>query len=177
MHPAKTELARNALATRDPVLSLSERRLLILCDGKRTTEELSTLLGPETLAMLERLGERGFVALPPAPPAAQPAPVTGPPSATRNRRSAAIAKLYMNDMLVLMRRDDARDMSARLQATSSEHEIRVAVDAALVLIATVSGPPYARKVASRVAEVVPESWLAEPDSTLAELSSGSPEPA
>ncbi|MDX5444603.1 MAG: hypothetical protein LPJ87_00915 [Zoogloeaceae bacterium] len=176
MHPAKTELARAALAARDPALNLTERRLLILCDGKRAPDELAALLGPETPDMLERLRERGFVT-PAATPSAEPEPAVQPPAPTRSRRSAAIAKVYINDMLVLMRRDDAEAMSARLHAAGSDHEVMTAVDAALQFIAEVSGPRYARKIATRVAEVAPESWLVEPDSTLAGLSSDSPEPA
>jgi hypothetical protein len=170
MHPAKTELARSALAARDPALSPAERRLLILCDGKRQPDELAALLGPDTPAMLAGLRERGFVTQPPAAPAPPPEPAVET-AAPRGRRSAAIAKVYINDMLVLMRRDDAEAMSARLHVAATDHEVMTAVDAALQLIATVSGPRYARKIATRVAEVAPESWLAEPDSTLAELSS------
>lgn len=177
MHPAKTELARNALAARDPALTPAERRLLILCDGKRAPDELAALLGPDTSAMLEGLRERGFVTRPPASPAPPSEPVAEAAAAPRSRRSAAIAKVYVNDMLVLMRRDDAEAMSARLHAAATDHEVMTAVDAALQFIAEVSGPRYARKIATRVAEVAPESWLSEPDSTLAELSSGSPEPA
>ena len=169
MHPAKTELARTALAARDPALAPAERRLLILCDGKRPPDELAALLGHETPAMLERLRERGFVTRPPAPPPPPPEPAVEAAAAPRNRRSAAMAKVYVTDMLVLMRRDDAEAMSARLRTAATDHEVMTAVDAALQLIATVSGPRYARKIATRVAEVAPESWLGEPDSTLAEL--------
>ena len=174
MHPAKTELARAALAARDPALTPVERRLLILCDGKRAPDELAALLGPDTPAMLEALRERGFIT---RPSAAAPEPLAQTAAAPRSRRSVAIAKVYINDMLVLMRRDDAEAMSARLHAAASDREVRTAVDAALRLIAEISGPRYARKIAARVAEVAPESWLGEPDSTLAELSSDSPEPA
>lgn len=183
MHPAKTDLARRALAARDPALGLSERRLLILCDGKRALDELSTLLGPDTSGMLERLQDLGYLTRPsysaphPEPlsvaPAASIAPEVASPS--RNRRSAAIAKIYVTDMLSLMRRDDASAVSAHLHAATSEREVMAAIDATLRFIAEVSGPRYARKIASRVAEVVPENWLAEPDSTLAGLVSDNTE--
>lgn len=169
MHPAKTDLARTALAVRDPALKLADRRLLILCDGKRPLDELAALLGPDTPGMIERLREQGFLTLPP-PPAA---PRSQAPALPRNRRSAAIAKIYMTDMLSLMQRDAADAMSARLHAAGSEPEVMAAVDAALRFVTEVSGPRYARKIAIRLAEVVPENWLSEPDSTLAELSSDS----
>lgn len=183
MHPAKTDLARTALAARDSTLGLAERRLLILCDGKRPLDELTALLGPDTPGMLERLQERGFLTRPPvAEPAPEPRPETPqeaiapePATTARNRRSAAIAKIYVTDMLSLMRREDADAMSAHLHAATSEPEVMAAIDATLRFITEVSGPRYARKIATRVAEVVPDAWLAEPDSTLAELASDSAE--
>lgn len=169
MHPAKTELARSALAARDPALGPAERRLLILCDGKRPLDELTALLGPDTPGMLERLREQGFLT---RPTVAEPAPVADKAATTkRTRRSAAIARIYVADMLKLIRRDDADAMSATLYAATSEPDILAAIDAALRFVGEVSGPRYARKIAARVAEVVPEAWLTDPDSTLAELAS------
>ena len=173
MHPAKTELARNALAARDPALGLIERRLLILCDGRRGLDELTALLGPDTPAMIERLQEQGFLTRPPVAEAPAAAPAPEPTTTTRNRRSAAIARIYMTDMLKLMRRDDANAMSARLHAAATDPELRVAVDDALRFISDLSGQRYARRIATRVAEVAPEVWLSATDSMLVELISGS----
>jgi hypothetical protein len=167
MHPAKTELARNALAARDPALGLIERRLLILCDGKRPPDELTALLGPDTPSLLERLQEQGFLTRPPV--AAAPAPE--PATTTRNRRSAAIARIYMTDMLKLMRRDDADAMATRLHAAATDPELRVAVEDALRFISDLSGQRYARRIATRVAEVAPQAWLSGSASMLVELTS------
>ena len=91
MHPAKTELARSALAARDPALGPAERRLLILCDGKRPLDELTALLGPDTPGMLERLQERGFLTRPPiAEPPPEPLPET--PAATIAPEPAALPR-------------------------------------------------------------------------------------
>lgn len=66
-------------------------------------------------------------------------------------------------------------MSAKLYAAASEPDILPAIDAALLFVAEVSGLRYARKIAGRVAEVAPEAWLVEPNSTLVELASDSTE--
>jgi hypothetical protein len=171
MHPAKTELARIALAARGPTLNTAERRVLILCDGKRPPDELTTLLGADTPAILERLRAQGFIT---GQPTAEPRRTTDRATTARNRRSAAIVKIYMVDMLGVMRRGDADAMSAHLHAARSDPEVMATIDAALRFIAEVSGPRYARKVATRVAKVAPEVWLSRPDSVSADLSSETP---
>ncbi|MBN8717004.1 MAG: hypothetical protein J0I72_02650 [Stenotrophomonas sp.] len=58
----KTPLARNALkAGTDAGLSLLERRILILADGKRSLDTLAGLLGPEILPMIDRLLRDGYL--------------------------------------------------------------------------------------------------------------------
>lgn len=58
----KTPLARNALqAGADAGLSLPERRILIVADGKRSLDALVGLLGPEILPVIDRLLRDGYL--------------------------------------------------------------------------------------------------------------------
>lgn len=168
MQPAKTDQGRAALAARDASLSPSDRRLLILADGKRSLDELAAMLGPDTPTAVTRLGELGFLHLPAATVAARPATATTANAApVRPRRSVAVAKIYMHDMLSLMRSPEADAMAAELHAASTEMAILHTLREALRFIAGISGPRYARKLAERLHEVVPEEGLAELDRLIA----------
>lgn len=170
MQPAKTDQGRAALAARDASLSPSDRRLLILADGKRSQDELTAMLGPDTPAAVTRLSELGFLRLPAAPVATRPAATTATTANAapiRPRRSVAVAKIYMHDMLSLMRSPEADAMAAELHAASTEMAILHTLREALRFIAGISGPRYARKLAERLHEVVPEEGLTELDRLIA----------
>ncbi|WP_449447147.1 hypothetical protein [Thermomonas brevis] len=69
----KTALAHSALhAGSSAGLSLAERRILIVVDGKRTLDEVVALLGPDILPTLDRLRKDGY--LQHAAPRVAPAP-------------------------------------------------------------------------------------------------------
>ena len=58
----KTALAHSALhAGSSAGLSLAERRILIVVDGKRTLDEVVALLGPDILPTLDRLRKDGYL--------------------------------------------------------------------------------------------------------------------
>jgi TonB family protein len=60
----KTESGKNALTSARGALSSAARQLLILIDGRRTLDDLSAMLGAETLERsLEQLEAQGHVAL------------------------------------------------------------------------------------------------------------------
>lgn len=62
MLPSKTVRAHNALqAGPSAGLSLAERRILIVTDGKRTLNEVMALLGPDILPAVDRLLEDGYI--------------------------------------------------------------------------------------------------------------------
>lgn len=173
MHPAKTERGRAALAARDPLLTPSDRRLLILTDGKRSLDELAALLGPDAPDTLDRLVELGFVSrLRPQPTTVSlsaPASTGTTAEPTRPRRSVAVAKIYMVDMLSLMRSAEAETMAGQLHAASTERAITQALCAALDFVADVSGPRYVGKLAGRLREVMPQDGLSELDALVARL--------
>lgn len=58
----KTALAHSALqAGSSAGLSLAERRVLIVVDGKRTLDDVVALLGPDSLPLLDRLRKDGYL--------------------------------------------------------------------------------------------------------------------
>ena len=58
----KTALARSALqAGSSAGLSLAERRILIVTDGKRTLNEVTAMLGPDILPAIDRLLKDGYI--------------------------------------------------------------------------------------------------------------------
>jgi hypothetical protein len=58
----KTDKARAALHdSRDAGLSLHERRVLILTDGKRTLNDVMAMLGPDILPAIDRLLRDGYI--------------------------------------------------------------------------------------------------------------------
>lgn len=136
----KTELAREALRTRSPLLSVRERQLLVLVDGRRTVAELRALMGEAVERELDALHSRAFVqgvaqerAVHPAAAkpggagafrgpvvapgaSAGPTPSTTPSMARTPRRSLAGSRLYLTDMLLMMRQPSASAWAAALQS-------------------------------------------------------------
>lgn len=80
MRPTKTELARQTLETHSRVLGMRERRLLILCDGRRDLDELKQLFGEDVATLLIQLVAAGYLAVAPLPSsrAATPARAAAP---------------------------------------------------------------------------------------------------
>lgn len=79
----KTSLARDALqAGSSAGLSLQDRRILIMTDGKRSLNEVMALLGADILPAIDRLIRAGYIddgrtSAPAATPRAAPAPGLG----------------------------------------------------------------------------------------------------
>lgn len=175
MSLAKTEKARLALQSRSADLGPRERQLLILCDGRRKPGELLPLLGLDAQSLLERLLRDGYVVrldgMPPGPervsatgtfrvPApAAPIVVPAPAAPARTRRSVAATKMYMIDMLQLLRDMDASSIAVSIQTSADEDELVAHVLGALRYIRRKSGPSYARRIAERLAEMLPEAYL------------------
>lgn len=57
----KTSLARDVLSGQGQALSQAERRILILCDGRRDVAQLLAMLGPEADASIRLLAEQGYL--------------------------------------------------------------------------------------------------------------------
>jgi hypothetical protein len=157
-------------------LSLAERRVLILCDGRRRRDDVVALLGTHALSLLERLLREGYLTVdggvPPAPrplatasgaastrgPVAAPAlsPSAPPPA---SRRSLAVSRMYLIDMLQLQRDPESASLRAEIQTSPSEEELVYRMMKGLRHLQAVAAGSYARRVGDRLAEILPEQHL------------------
>ena len=173
----KTERGRTALQAHSTSgLSLAERRVLILCDGRRHRDDIVALLGADALSMLERLLQDGYLTLEtatvPTPRlvatdgrhvadtelATPPPPVQAPPR-TASRRSLAASKMYLIDMLQLQRDPESVSLRADIQTSPSEDELVYRMMQGLRHLQSVAAASYARRVGDRLAEILPEPHL------------------
>lgn len=184
----KTPKARAALQSRAAELLARERQLLILCNGHRPVAEIAKLFGSQTTPIVDDLRRRGYLAevesdldaaatLPasatsakaphegrssrPQPLAGVERPAAAAPAvaAPRNRRSIAATKMYVIGLLQLIREMEATSLAVSLHTSVSEDELMAYVVQALRFIEHRSGVSYARQVATRLAEIVPEGHL------------------
>lgn len=178
MPPHKTEKAHLALRDRPADVSVLERRILILSDGRRGDEEIAELLGVQARDALARLLRDGYLAgretpsapvaaavpATTAPPAVQ-APAPDPPGAApaTSRRSIAAAKMYVIDMLQLQRGVEAGALAAAVRACRDQDELAAHMLRALRFIHGVANSSLSRRVADRLAEIMPEQYLPELD--------------
>lgn len=58
---AKTDKARTAIQNRDAGLSAQERHILIVSNGQRSLNDIVSMLGPATLAPIDRLLRDGYL--------------------------------------------------------------------------------------------------------------------
>lgn len=92
----KTEQARAALATeKNAGLSLPQRRILILTDGKRSIDDIMTMLGSEILADIDSLIRAGYLS-------------TTDSASQRSQAVAALGQLWRS-VAAKVRQDDAAD--------------------------------------------------------------------
>lgn len=61
MNLHKTSKARELLAGNSQVLSQAERRILILCDGRRSRDDIVRMLGPDCVESMQLLLAQGFL--------------------------------------------------------------------------------------------------------------------
>ncbi len=169
MHPRKTELALSVLQAHRAPLDLRQRRALILCDGKRSLDDLSQLLGNDAPALVAQLIRDGYLLAdahdaPPAVPApvamATPAPAAAAAPATERRRSIVAARIYVLDILALQRNPTAQQLHRQLQSSREEGETVNAIRLALAHLPAMTSDGYAQRVRGRLQEVLPEPHLA-----------------
>lgn len=170
MNPHKTEKAHSALRDRPADVSVLERRILILSDGRRDDEEIADLLGAQARDALARLLRDGYLSdrdaapvMPAAAPAAiEPRELPGAAPAS-SRRSIAAAKMYVIDMLQLQRGPEAAAIAAAVRVCRDTDELAAHMLRALRFIHGVANPSLSRRVADRLAEIMPEQYLPELD--------------
>lgn len=170
MPARKTELAHQALARHDTTLALRQRRVLILCDGRRTTGERTRMLGAGTPALLLQLCDGGYLEGLDAPvvvrgptPAAERATHRGetpaPLDAPGRRRSLGAARIHVQGILELQRAPAPGALRARLVGASSEAATIDALLEAILGLPDFTKPGFAGRLRERVAEVLPEPHL------------------
>lgn len=162
----KTELAHQALARHGTTLGLRQRRALILCDGRRSTAELSRMLGADTSALLQQLCDDGYLegldttlAVAARKRPAAVAPGTGSPPAAARRRSLSAARIYVQGILELQRAPAAQMLRTRLVGATSEPATIAALLEAVAGLADFTKPGFAERIRERVAKVLPEPHL------------------
>ncbi|MCV2419609.1 hypothetical protein [Paucibacter sp. DJ2R-2] len=173
-YPAKTEAGREALRLRDPALNARDRQILVLANGERALQELAGMVGVGGAAAMERLAGLGFLTLtrPAAPalsPPPRPSPNPTPPtaaavapaqvSAQAERRSSAAAKMYIVDVLQMIRGPEAQALAALVHTSGTEEELMEALDQVLERLAVLTRPRYALRVCQHLQTVLPHSAL------------------
>lgn len=170
-YPRKTDSGREALRLRDPALNARDRQILVLANGERAFQELAGMVGLGGAAAMERLAELGFLSLePPAVPAASagsaaPAataataarPDPQPEPAALERRSSAAAKMYLVDMLAMIRGPEASTLAALVHGSRSETELLDRLEPVLERIAQLTRPSYALRICQHLQTLLPQS--------------------
>ncbi len=174
----KTEKAHSALRERPADVSVLERRILILSDGRRGDAEIADLLGAQARDALARLLRDGYLAGRDIASTARstsishPAPVAAAAGEKRelhiaapaqSRRSIASAKMYIVDMLQLQRGAEAAAIAAAIRGCRDQDELAAHMLRALRFIHSAANSSLSRRVADRLAEIMPEQYLAELD--------------
>lgn len=185
-HPAKTTAGREAMQARDPALSARDRQIMVLANGQRGPEDMAALLGPGTVAEIERLIGLGFLApalpvalpqalaVPPAKPevprdsraepagalvaaAPPPPPSRAPAPAPRaaSRRSLAATKMYVIDVLQMIREPEAAALATLVHTSSSETELMESLLQVLERLPVLTRPSFAHKVCAHLLTIVP----------------------
>jgi hypothetical protein len=154
---AKTPTGRAALHQRDRNLSPRERQILVIADGTRSRSQLVELFGPPAEPQIDRLLQMGFL----AGTANQLHHASGDASTLPDaRRSLVATKIYCVDMLQLIRAPGAAEVMRSIQSSDSEAELMRNVKRCVVYLQENAAQSYASKVEARLAEIVPQQYLA-----------------
>lgn len=179
----KTVDGFDELERRSRGLHVRARRILILCDGNRRLGEIVSVLGASAVAVAFELMEQGFLAVSASAELHSPAlssagakekePEPAGPSgmfrksrdkgnkaSSRNRRrSIAMARMYMFDMVHRLLGDQEEPARAYLRDARSPEALVDAFYECLLLIEEISGAEMAGKVASQLLEMAPEEMM------------------
>lgn len=182
----KTSAGRREQQQRSQALSARQRHVLILCDGRRAIGELCALMGQEAQQLARELLAAGFVervGLANAPePVEAPlkrtsktsaqgsaAPEPNPSSVTASqlaqavapppRRSIALSRMYMFDMMERLLGAQSELARAHLRAADHPEAVLAALQECLALIAEIAGPLQADKVRLQLCDMLPDDYL------------------
>ena len=157
----RTEKARRELSPGVRTLSLRERSLLLLADGKPLAE-LQAMYSGIGAQMVEQLVREGYLTRLAATRAADtPAPEApeGPPEPTEALRSLAGTRMYLFDLCerLFARRDPdlARSYHAALRAARDRHSMLEVGEALIAEVAKVAGNERAHGIRERLEQLQP----------------------
>lgn len=170
-YPRKTDSGRKALRLRDPALNARDRQILVLANGERAFQELAGMVGLGGAAAMDRLAALGFLSLEPplgsgsaaklavpvATAAAAARPDPQPEAAASERRSSAAAKMYLIDMLAMIRGPEASTLAALVHGSRSETELLDRLEPVLERIAQLTRPSYALRICQHLQTLLPHS--------------------
>ncbi|MCW0381079.1 hypothetical protein NB697_003925 [Xanthomonas sacchari] len=156
MHPRKTALALAALQSHDAPLDMRQRRVLILADGQRSVEELTTLGGRGADAIVQGLLEQGYLDDGRGVAAATVA-ASAPPPPADPRRALLNARMYLLDLLQLQRHPASPALQLQLRAAREEQDTLRAIALALRAMPEMTSERYAQRIRERVLEILPAS--------------------
>lgn len=181
----KTSAGRREQQQRSQALSARQRHVLILCDGQRAIGELCALMGQEVQQLARELLAAGYVervglanapelveaplkrtsnasvqassASEPSPSsvaASQLAQAVAPPP----RRSIALSRMYMFDMLERLLGAQSGPARAHLRAADQPEAVLAALQECLALITEIAGSVQADKVRQQLCDMLPEDY-------------------
>ena len=199
MSLVKTVEGKEALRSRDPQLSPRGRQIIVLANGKLSRTAMGQLMEQDIQAEIELLIQRGYLAeagtiekragrvedlkVFEIASAVAELVVTAnresttsaskmhgqPQQQSGSRRSLAGTKMYIMDMLQLLRDMDASAMAVTIHTSDGEMEFIYNVIVATRLIAQKSGPSYGMRVIEKLREIVPEAHLPAVDALALEI--------
>jgi hypothetical protein len=177
MSLVKTEIGKEALQNRDLALKPRMRQIMILANGSHSRESIQDLMERDIGAELHWLLESGYLEeTRDIRYAVQRQPLPKPEIAIQqqtSRRSLAGTKMYIVDMLQLLRDMDASSMAVSLHTSQGEIEFIENVVSAARLIMSKAGPSYGLRVVNKLREIVPEAHLAGLEALAFELTAES----
>ncbi|MBN8745273.1 MAG: hypothetical protein J0I24_13360 [Thiomonas arsenitoxydans] len=181
----KTSAGRREQQQRSQALSARQRHVLILCDGQRAIGELCALMGQEVQELARELLAAGYVervglanapepveaplkrtsnASVQAPSAPEPSPSSVAASqlaqavAPPPRRSIALSRMYMFDMLERLLGAQSGPARAHLRAADQPEAVLAALQECLALITEIAGSVQADKVRQQLCDMLPEDY-------------------
>lgn len=160
----KSIAGQEALARRDPALTMRHRSLLIMVDGKRSAEELGRLTAGagEFESLMDALSDLGMIepvaVTPSAPaPATAPSPAPAVPGAQASAPAAVPALTLSQAQRVAVRRltdllgPSAEDLCMKLEATRTPKDFMALVKRAADMLRNVKGDAAADSLTQALA--------------------------
>ena len=183
----KTSKGREEQQRRSQQLTARQRHVLILCDGRRTLADICGLMGDEALSSAQGLVHMRMIEAAASPSAAtaagaaaprpdgkparsepavsdadHAATAAGPSPATAtppSKRSLALARMYMFDMVERLLGAQSGPARAHLRAAAGPDALLPALHECLGLIGELAGADQAGKVQRQLSGMLPEELL------------------